>query len=76
MDTTAWQQRGSWSAGSPNVRSSNSVPTQNNGEQKVVNITVQFNEPVYGVDDLDSRIKDGVKEGLREEFNDPFTVKI
>jgi hypothetical protein len=76
MDTTAWQQRGSWSAGSPNVRSSNSVPTQNNGEQKVVNITVQFNEPVYGVEDLDSRIKDGVKEGLREEFNDPFTVKI
>jgi hypothetical protein len=72
MDTTAWQKRGRWSAGSPSYRSGSSSPA--NG--KTVNINVEISGTVYNVEDLDSRIQESVKKGLREEFNDPYTVTI
>ncbi len=76
MDTTGWQQRRSWSAGSPNTtsRSSNSNSTHNT---KKIYVTVDMSgATIYGVDDLETKIKDGVDKGLREHFNDPYTVSI
>lgn len=78
MDTTGWQQRGTWtpsaSAGSPMVR--RATHTADNTGGKVVNVTVNINEPVYGVDDLNTIIVDATKQAMREEFNDPYTVNI
>jgi hypothetical protein len=37
---------------------------------------VNFNEPVYGVEDLDNRIEEGIDKGLQKHFNDPYTVAI
>lgn len=76
MDTTAWQQRGSWSAGSPTVRSGSSVRPPSNNNQGDINITVNINEPVYGVDDLDSKISDSIDKGLAKHFNKNYAVGI
>ena len=73
MDTTAWQQRGSWSAGSPNVGARSS---SNNSQPPKVEVTVNFNEPVYGVDDLNKQIEEGIDKGLQKHFNDPYTIAI
>ena len=74
MDTTGWQQRGSWSAGSPNIRGANSPKPNNNNQQSVVNVSVTIEGDVYGVDDLDSKIADGVDKGLAEHFNKSYTI--
>lgn len=80
MDTTAFQNRGSWGhlgAGIPTRRYGSSGSGLPQGGNKTVNVTVDMsNSTIYGVEDLDDRIKNGVKEGLREEFNDPFSVSI
>lgn len=68
MDTTAWQQRGSWSAGSPNTSSTNN--------SKTVNVNVTITGDVYGIDDLNSKIEEGVDKGLRKHFNPSYTVGI
>lgn len=81
MDTTGWQYGYGWSpsnsgAGSPVVRRAtpNSTGTQ---ASKVINVTNDFSGAIiYGVDDLDDRIKQSTKEALREEINDPFSVPI
>ena len=78
MDTTGWQHGYGWSpsnsAGGIPVRRATHSPMSVDGS--TVNVTVNINEPVYGVDDLDSKIQESVKEGLRAEFNDPYTVAI
>lgn len=78
MDTTHFQNSGSWSplggAGTP-TRTSKGAGSSNNS--KTVNITVDMSgSTIYGVDDLDDRIKGATKEAMREEFNDPFSVAI
>lgn len=74
MDTTNFQHSGSWrplggAGASPKGRN------YSKGD-KTVNVTVNINEPVYGVDDLDNKIADGVDKGLRKAINDPYTVAI
>lgn len=78
MDTTNFQQHGSWSplGGGIPVRTSKST---SNGETQgnTYNVTVDMNGAViYGVEDLDERIEDGVNRGLQKAVNDPFTVPI
>jgi hypothetical protein len=75
LDTTHFQNSGSWSplsgGGSP-VRHVGGYPSG-----KTVNITNDFSgATIYGVDDLDSRIKQSTKDALKEEFNDPWAVAI
>ena len=79
MDTTNFQNHGSWSplggAGIPTRTSHSSRgAVQGNTTNHTVNVTITGD--VYGVDDLESRIEEGVKRGLRDEFNDPYTVAI
>jgi len=79
MDTTNFQNHGSWSplggAGIPTRTSSiGRSAVQGNTTNHTVNVTITGD--VYGVDDLESRIEEGVKRGLRDEFNDPYTVAI
>jgi hypothetical protein len=83
MDTTAWQRGYGWTSpkvhgyGSPVTRTA--VPSSNYGNNNQVTkpeITIIFNEPVYGVDDLDNRIEEGIDKGLQKHFNDPYTVAI
>ena len=82
FDTTAMQKGYGWR--SPSVHgygtkvrttvSSGDAPSNGN---KTVNVTIDMsNSTIYGVDDLDSRIKTGVEEGLKEQFNDPYTVEL
>ena len=80
MDTTNFQNHGSWSplggAGIP-TRTASYRGYAGETQGKTVNITVSMdNATVYGVEDLDNRIQESVRTGLREEFNDPYTVSI
>ena len=81
FDTTAMQKGYGWRSPSvhgygPSTRTatrSGDAPKPN----KTVNITVDMTgATIYGVDDLDNRISEGVKKGLEAEFNDPYTVLI
>ena len=82
MDTTAWQGGYGWTSpkvsgyGSPMVRRASHGSGSPDSGNKPVNVTININEPVYGVDSLDEKIQESVKAGLREEFNDPYTVQI
>ena len=72
MDTTGWQQRGTWtpsaSAGSPNVGSS---------PKNEVHIHIELSDNnFYGVNDIEDIVEEGVNKGLREHFNNPNTVLI
>ena len=81
FDTTAMQKGYGWR--SPSVHgygtkvrttvSSGDAPTNGN---KTINLTVNINEPVYGVDDLKEQIVEASREAMREEFNDPYTVTL
>lgn len=78
MDTTAFQNRGSWGhlgAGIPTRRygSSGSGMPQ---PSKTVNVNVEISGTVYGVEDLDDKIQESVRKGLQEEFNDPYSIAI
>lgn len=79
MDTTHFQNSGSWTplggAGIPTRTANPSAGAYPQGN-KTVNINVEITGTVYGVDDLDSKIQESVQEGLRAEFNDPYTVAI
>ena len=79
MDTTHFQEGGSWSplsgAGVP-VRSYGSNSGAGNSNKERPNITVVLEGDVYGVDDLDNRIRQGVDKGLQEHLNDPYSVPI
>lgn len=70
LDTTHFQNSGSWTplggAGTGGGRVSN----------RTVNVNVEISGPVYGVDDLDSKIQESVQKGIQAEFNDPYTVAI
>ena len=81
MDTTAWQGNYGWTSpkvrgyGSPNIRRAN--PSRDETHTgKTVNVNIEITGTVYGVDDLDDKIQESVQKGLREEFNDPYTVTI
>ena len=77
MDTTAFQNRGSWGhlgAGISPRKAIHNGGGNENTTNHTVNVTITGD--VYGVDDLENRIEEGVKKGLREEFNDPYTVAI
>ena len=78
MDTTGWQNLRTWtpsnSAGSPMVRRASHSSMNTN--DRPINVTININEPVYGVDDLDTKIQDSVNKGLQREFNDPYTVAL
>ena len=72
MDTTGWQNAGTWT---PRQSAGGYVSGSSGG--KTVNVTIDMsNSVIYGVDDLDNRIKQSTKEAIREEFNDPYTVAI
>ena len=72
MDTTGMQQRGTWNPSA----SAGGSPTSS-GSDKTVNITIDMQgATIYGVEDLDNRIEQGVRRGLREEFNDSYSVII
>lgn len=72
MDTTGMQQRGSW-----NPSASAGGSPISSGSDKTVNITIDMQgATIYGVEDLDNRIEQGVRRGLREEFNDSYSVII
>ena len=81
FDTTAMQKGYGWR--SPSVHgygtkvrttvSSGDAPTNGN---RTLNLTVNINEPVYGVDDLKEQIVEASREAMREEFNDPYTVEL
>lgn len=80
MDTTNFQNHGSWSplggAGIP-TRTASHRGYAGETQGRTVNITVSMdNATVYGIEDLDNRIQESVQKGLREEFNDPYTVTI
>ena len=79
MDTTHFQNSGSWTplggAGIPTRTANPSAGVYPQGN-KTVNVNVEISGTVYGVDDLDSKIQESVQEGLRAEFNDPYTVAI
>lgn len=71
MDTTGWQQRGSWSAGG---QSSRGVPTQSNAQ--AVNVSVVIEGDVYGITDLNSKIEEGIDKGLQKHFNRSYAVGV
>lgn len=79
MDTTSFQNRGSWSklgAGIP-TRTSHSSRSVDVGETQTVNVNISMdNSTFYGVDDLEERIENGVDKGLQKHFNNPYTVPI
>ena len=76
MDTTGMQQRGTWTPSA----SAGGFPSKRyaGGDTgKTVNVTVDMsNSTIYGVEDLDERIEQGVKKGMQEEFNDSFAVTL
>ena len=75
MDTTNFQHNRSWSplggAGIPTRSSSPSYRPNAPSNNTEVNITI--NGDVYGEEDFMSRIRDGAREVMREEFNDPLS---
>lgn len=80
MDTTNFQNHGSWSplggAGIP-TRSASYIGRTGETQGKTVNVTVDMsNSTIYGVDDLDERIAEGVDKGMQKHMNDPFTIAI
>ena len=79
MDTTAFQNRGSWGhlgAGIPTRRSSHSSGAGAK-TSKTVNITIDMSDSTfYGEDDFKNQLREVSREVLREEFNDPFTVAL
>jgi hypothetical protein len=70
MDTTNFQHNGSWGAlggaGRPSG-ASRQAPVSN----REINIIIEGD--VYGEEDFMSRIKNGAREVMREEFNDPLS---
>ena len=79
MDTTGWQNRGTWtpsaSAGSPMVR--RPIHDGNmNQDTTPVQIEVNINGNIYGVDDLDSHISESIDKGLEKHFNKAYTIGV
>jgi len=83
MDTTAWQKGYGWTSpkvhgyGMPVTRTAvphdNNQTTNNNASPTII---VNINEPVYGVDELDSKIADGVDKGLQKHFNKSYAIGV
>lgn len=75
MDTTAFQKGRGWSplggAGIPTRTAYNNRGSV--GNSTTHNITINVNGDVYGEEDFISRIRDGAREVMREEFNDSLT---
>lgn len=76
MDTTNFQNNHSWSplggAGKPRTRSSSAgIPN------KTINITVDMRDStIYGVDELENKIEEASKRGMREYFNDSYSIPL
>lgn len=83
MDTTAWQKGYGWTSPKvhgygPSTITRTATPSNDNPStnSQPVNITVNINEPVYGVDDLDSKISDSVDKGLAKHFNKSYAIGV
>ena len=79
MDTTHFQHGGGWSplggAGIP-TRSGSSYRGSGVSPANNTTVNVTITGDVYGIEDLDSKIHESVRKGLREEFNDPYGVAL
>lgn len=79
MDTTHFQHGGGWSplggAGIP-TRSGSSYRGSGVSPSNNTTVNVTITGDVYGIEDLDSKIHESVRKGLREEFNDPYGVAL
>ena len=79
MDTTHFQHGGGWSplggAGIP-TRSGSSYRGSGVSSSNNTTVNVTITGDVYGIEDLDSKIHESVRKGLREEFNDPYGVAL
>ena len=75
MDTTNFQQSRSWNplGGAGVVRGSYGAGATTN---KTINVTVNVNGTVYGVDDLNSKIEEGVDKGLQKHFNNNYAIGV
>jgi hypothetical protein len=76
MDTTAFQNRGSWGhlgAGIPTRRATHSSGRVPNANGQTIEVNVTINGDTYGMDDLEARITDGVDKGLQKHFNKAYT---
>ena len=81
FDTTAMQKGYGWRSPSVHGYGTKVRTTVSSGEapsngNKTFNLTVNINEPVYGVDDLENKIVEASRKAMREEFNDPYTVAL
>ena len=83
MDTTGWQQRKDWapssSYGGPpsSWRHGNNNSTVFGGSSNSsTEVTVIIEGDVYGVDDLDAKIRQGVNKGLNEVINENNAIGI
>lgn len=79
MDTTNFQNSRSWSplggAGVPTRTSYSSRGARTTSKEVNVHIHMSNNN-IYGVDDLEAKIEEGVSRGMREQFNDSYTVVV
>lgn len=79
MDTTHFQNSGSWSplggAGIP-TRTSSYNGRGSVGNSTTQNINITITGDVYGEEDFISKIRSGAREVMREEFNDPYTIAL
>ena len=72
MDTTGWQNRGTWTPSS----SAGANPNPPKANQGDVNLTVVIEGDVYGIDDLNSKIEDGASRVLEKHFNKSHTIGV
>ena len=72
MDTTNFQNRGSWGklggAGSP--------PRGAGASTSNTTINITLTGDVYGMDDFESKMREASRRVMREEFNDPYTIAL
>lgn len=74
MDTTAWQKGYGWK--SPKVSGYGPSNTTTTAKANNVTVNVSINGNVYGVDDLNSKIEDGIDKGLQKHFNKSYSLGI
>lgn len=72
MDTTAWQNGYGWT--SPKVHGYGPSSSPKTSNEYNVNVVIEGD--VYGVDDLNSKIEEGIDKGLQKHFNKSYAVGI
>lgn len=83
MDTTAWQGGYGWTSpkvrgyGSPSIHTRRATHTPSeDGSSESVKVEVNINGDVYGIDDLNKHIEEGIDKGLQKHFNKSYAVGI